>query len=633
MRIRYTRKNNMNTRLITVFASTIIFLLVFFILRSSLGYDFVWDDREIIVNNIHIKSINSENLLWAFTTTFSGNYLPLTWVSFMVDYNIWGLQSYGYRLTNIIIHSLNSILLMLCIFSFLRYYYKTSTNYFLLILASTTGALIFALHPLRIESVIWITERKDVLSAFFLLISFLAYFHGRFNGNSELSGTSIKNLYVVSFIFYFLSLLSKAWAITFPVVLVLVDMAIQQPGNISIKFLVESIKQKAPFIITSILFSIIAAYAQKNAGAMISWEKLTLADRVLQAGYGFNMYLVHTLYPVNLSPLYLLGKTNFLSLKFYMHFLIFTGIFIFTFLIRNKSYWPLYFFLIYFVIISPVLGFSQSGAQIMADRYTYIALMPLSFVFSWITLRIFGLIIKQKQKTVLTYAISLVYIMLLYTLASFTSRQILIWKNEETLWTHAINIDRLNYQALNNRADYRLREKLYKKSFEDYTSVLGIDTDNAYALNGRAVTRIHVGDLKGAIEDLNSALSILPTYVDALLNRGIAYHNLGNAQLARDDFQSVIGYLPEQIKAHFYLGISYFVSNQFNEAITEFTNVNHINPDFIDAIYYRGLSYIHIEDYVKAKKDFEYVMLNLDENNILYKNAEQQLKLVTMTDT
>ena len=609
--------------------------MVFVIFKSSLGYDFVWDDREIIVNNAHIKSFNYENLLWAITTTFSGNYLPITWLSFIVDYHIWGLESYGFRLPNIFLHGVNSILLMLAVYSFLGYCNRTSTNHFLLIISSAVGALVFSLHPLRIESVVWVTERKDVLSAFFLLISFLAYFHYRFRADTGVHGNSFKKFYIVSFCFYFLSLLCKAWAITFPVVLILLDMAILHPTKLSITFLRESIKQKLPFIITSALFAVIAAYAQNTAGAMISWEKLTLADRVLQASYGFNMYLVHTLFPANLSPLYLLGKTNFYTVKFYIHFVIFIAIFVFTFLIRNKYHWPLYFFLIYFVIISPVLGFSQSGAQIMADRYTYIALMPLSFVIGWITLQAVEFISRREKvekKIALTCAISAAYIIMLFALANSTSKHILIWNNEETLWSHAINIDRLNYQALNNRADYRKGKKLYKKSFDDYTSVLEIDPENAYALNGRATTRIYTGDLNGAVEDLNAALDILPTYVDALLNRGIAYHNLGNAKFARDDFRSVIKYVPEHIQAHYYLGISYFTSNEFNKAITEFTNVNHANPDNIDSVYFRGLSYLYSKDYENAKKDFEYIMSTAHKDAILYMNAEQQLNLMNTPD-
>lgn len=625
----------MKIRLNTILFSTILFSLVFYVFKSSLGFDFVWDDREIIVNNSHIRSFSYENLIWAFTTTFGGNYLPITWLSYIMDYHIWGPESYGFRLVNIVIHGVNSILLMLVIYSFLRLFYRTSANYFSLIISSVVGALIFSLHPLRIESVVWVTERKDVLSAFFLLLSFLAYLHHRFRIGVVETNNAFKKLYIVSFCCFFMSLLCKAWAITFPVVLILLDMATLRSVKLSVSLLLESIKQKTPFIIISALFALVAVFGQNTAGAMISWEKLTLIDRVLQSSYGFNMYLIHTLFPSNLSPLYLLGKTNFYDIKFYAHFIGFIVIFIFAFLVRSRTQWPLYFLLIYFVIIAPVLGFTQSGAQIMADRYTYIALMPFSFVIGCMTLRILEIIPKQKEygkKMMLACSISVVYIVIIGALINITSKQILIWKNEESLWSHAIDIDRHNYQALNNRADFRSRRKLYKKSFEDYTSVIEIDSKNAYALNGRAATRIHAGDLNGALKDLNAALSILPTYVDALFNRGVAYHNLGESSLAKEDFQAVLVHMPEHEKANYYLGISYFSTNEFNKAITIFTNVNYANPDHIDSIYYRGLSYLYIENYPQAKKDFEYVLSNSHKSTALYKNAEQQLYLFNVTD-
>ena len=609
--------------------------MVYITFKSSLGFDFVWDDREVIVNNMHISSFSSDNLLWAFTTTFSGNYLPLTWLSFMLDYQVWGLDSYGFRLTNIVLHSINAILLMLAIYSFLKCIYKESINNRLLLISSFTGALIFSLHPLRVESVVWVTERKDVLSAFFLLLSFLSYLHFKFRIDVVLTDSKAKILYIISFSCFFLSLLCKAWAITFPVVLVLLDMAMIYPTRISRSLLQDSIKTKLPFILMSALFALIAIFGQDSSGAMISWEALTLTDRVLQGSYGFNMYLVHTLFPSDLSPLYWLGKTNFHVIKFYLHFFVFISIFLVAFIIRKKCHWPLYFFLIYLVIVSPVLGFTQSGAQIMADRYTYIALMPFSIVVAWLILRLIVLVTDLKNwkyKIILTTSIISACVFIMLILVNVTHEQIVIWKNEETLWSRAIDVDAFNLLALNNRADYRATERLYKESFDDYTSVLAIDEENAYALNGRAATRINTGDLQGAIKDLDAALIILPTYVDALFNRGVSLHNTGNTDLAINDFLNVIKLLPNHIQAHFYLGISYYSKNEFDKAITVFTRVNNVSTGHMGSIYYRALSYIQMKEYGSAKKDFEYITSIADKGSALYTNAQQQLSFFNNPD-
>jgi protein O-mannosyl-transferase len=623
-------------KLITILTSTILFCLVFYIFKSSLGYDFVWDDREVIVNNIHIRTLGLNSIFWAFTNFLGGHYQPLTWLSFIIDYHFWGLESYGYRLTNILIHSFNAILLMLIILSVLRLLNKAYENYFVLITSSIVGAFIFSLHPLRVESVVWVTERRDVYSAFFLLISFLAYFHYRFYELTNLSNKIFKiNLYTISFCSFFLSLLCKAWAITFPIVLILVDIAILLPRKLSIGFIVDSVKSKLSFFILSFLFVLIGIYAANTSGAMISWDKLTLTDRILQASHGFNMYLLHTLFPSDLSPLYLLGKTNFYDIKFYTHFIVFISIFLSAFLIRNKYHWPLYIFLIYLVIIFPVLGFSQSGPQIMADRYSYIALMPFSIVISCLTFKGLKLIMNQgkyEHKVILICSISFVFAIIVYALINKTSRQILIWENEETLWSQAINIDKFNYRAFSNRADYRLKRQKYYKAIEDYTSVLELVADNAYALNGRASARIYLGDLTGAIEDLNSALVMAPNNIDILLNRGVANHNLGNTDLAGNDFQEIIKNFPNHVKANFYMGMSCFSENKFKKAITFFSIVNNINAGHMDSVYYRGLSYLYIENYLHAKNDFEYIMSNVSKDTILYANAKKQLNLINMPD-
>jgi protein O-mannosyl-transferase len=622
----------MNTRLITILSNTILFGLVFYIFKSSLGYDFVWDDREVIVNNLNIRTLDFNSIIWAFTNTLGGHYQPLTWSSFIIDFNIWGLESYGFRLTNILIHSFNAVLLMLVINKVIKLFYRLPEDNYGLIISSIFGALIFALHPLRVESVVWITERRDLLSALFILVSFLSYINYRFNTENNKSTVQNKTkLYVISFCSCFLSLLCKAWAISFPVVLVLVDILVFHPKKLSFEIVLDSIKTKAPFIFLSIIFVIIGVSAASNSGAMVSWDKLTFVDRILQASYGSNMYLLHTLYPSGLSPLYLLGKTNFYDIKFYIHLVFFMTMFITAFLIRNKYNWPIYILLIYLVIIFPVLGFSQSGPQIMADRYSYIATMPFYIIVSFVIFRGFKLVLNQKKyvnNIVLLCSILVVFLIIIYALITNTKKQILIWENEETLWTHAINIDSFNYRAISNRADYRLKKKKYNKSIEDYSLVLELDKENAYALNGRASAKIYLGDLNGAIEDLNEALDLAPGNIDVLLNRGVAFHNLGKAELARNDFLEIINNYPEYVKAIFYLAISYFSENEFEKAIILFTKVINIDQQYIESIYYRGLANLYIGNHIKAKNDFESVMSVSHTDTELHKSAEQQLNLL-----
>lgn len=622
-----------NNKLLFYIVSAFIFCITFFVYSGSLGFDYVSDDRINVLTNFYIRGFTLDNILWAFSSALGGHYQPFTWLSYMFDYSVWGLNSYGYRLGNIVLHCINAILFMCLVCLILIRFYSHIISVKKIMFASLIGTLFFSLHPLRVESVVWVTERRDVLSTFFLLISFIFYFHYKYSTVKKTIFTTRNNAYYFSFFFFLFSLLSKAWAITFPIVLVLVDLALdlKYPKKLTTRTVFNEVKDKIPFLICSVIFVSIGIFSAGSSGAMISWEKLTVLDRLLQATYGFNTYLLHTLYPVDLSPLYLLGDTNFLSTKYLVHFIVFLSIFITSFAFSKKFPWPLYLFLIYFVIISPVLGFAQSGPQMMADRYTYIALMPFSFALSWLVLNV---LIKcdgqeRKKNTLYLYgAMSIAALFIMSALINFTLKQIKIWENEEALWSHAYQLDKTNYMAINNRADYKSRERKYIESIQDYTLSLSLNSSDSYALNGRAASRIYIGDLDDALDDLNTALDILPTYVDAILNRGVVYNNQGEIELAKNDFEKVVELEPGNQKGNLYLGIACFLQGEFNKAIELFTKVYYLNSEYIDAIYYRGLSHAGLNNIHEAKNDFEYILNKSNQELTIYKNAENQLRLL-----
>ena len=626
-------QNNMTAkldRILFYLSGAILFSLNIFIFSISLDYDFVSDDRINIVNNIYITKFSFENIFWLFTHSLGGHYQPITWISYMFDYSIWELNSFGYRLNNIIIHGLNGVLFMCAVFLILHRYYSHIAKPIHILLASVFGGMLFSIHPLRVESVVWVTERRDVLSTFFLLISFITYlihkFPLKFNNISFVS----RNAYAISFLFFIFSLLSKAWAITFPFVLLIIDFAIHYSEKITISKVISHFKNKIPFLLCSVIFIIIGVISAGTSGAMISWEKLTLFDRILQATYGFNTYLLHAIYPVELSPLYLLGNTEFFSVKFIVHFFIFILLFISAFYLRRKIECLPHILLIYFIIIFPVLGFAQSGPQMLADRYTYIALMPFAFALSWLMLK-FCIKYCNRGDKYFRYSLAACFLFVVFSfiaLTSLTFEQIKIWQNEDTLWSHAINVDGMNILAMNNRADFKSRNGMYRDSIDDYSAVLKLNHGDAYALNGRAASRIYLNEFENALDDLNEALVILPTYVDALLNRGVVYNNMGNLDLAKNDFHSVVELEPENIKGNFYLAIAFFSKNEFKKAIELFTHVYYLNPSYFDAIYFRGLSYAGIGKINEAVIDFEFILNSVDDKSIIYKNARNQLMLI-----
>ncbi len=494
----------------------VIALLVFIVYVPALQNEYVsWDDPSYVFENHHIQTIDAAFIRWALFDFNVANWHPLTWLSYALDYAFWGLSPLGYHLTNIILHSINVFLLVLLIVRLLEMAQKrmastaNSLSSDSLRIAAVMTGLLFGLHPLRVESVAWISERKDLLCGSFFLLSILVY--SKYVG-SEHNRTAEKRLvtrffhkhYLLSMTFFALALLSKPMAITLPVVLLILDW--YPFGRIaSLRTFFIAFIEKIPFLAFSFASSILTILAAQATAPLPSLELFPLSTRLLVATQSLIIYTWKIIWPMHLVPFYPYpANPSILSLEFFIPAVLVVGISITCLIIAKKHKLWLTTWGYYVITITPVIGIIQVGAQSRADRYTYLPSISLFLLIglgmAWIWEKI-----SVSKRHALSYKIvsTAITILIFISLSILTVKQIGIWKNDLNLWTYVIEKEPKVYFAYSNRA--MINRKL--------------------------------GELDKAIDDLNKAIELTQNDDIVFINRGMIFLQVGQRQRALSDFE------------------------------------------------------------------------------------------------
>jgi protein O-mannosyl-transferase len=513
----------------------VLSILVAYYQVFSFGF-LTYDTWAYVTDNTRVHAgITVDNIKWAFTTSFFTNWHPVTWLSYMLDMELWGLNPAGFHATNLFFHICNSLLL----FGLLQ---KTTSR----LEESILVAGLFALHPLHIESVSWIAERKDVLSTFFFLLSIASYI--KYVQRQNLSRYSIL---ILSFS---LSLMSKAMVVTLPAVLLLLDywplrryrFARWQAPQEKMPFfkskdsLFSIILEKIPLFLLAALGAWMTIIAQQSN--IHTTEVLPLSARIASSFLAYQAYIEKTLWPVNLAILYphpgmpTLPQTLTAAL-------IFLFILILSWIWRQTRPWLIVGWLWFLGTLIPVIGVIHVGHQFIADRYTYIPHIGLFIMVSW------GL--SELSKEIFNHRRSFITIILFLIFASGiqTWNQLHYWKNDRTLWTRTLQITQNNYIAENS-----LGEELLK--------------DNS---------------LDEAEKHFMRAIMIHGRYAAAYSNLGSVLEQKGNFDEATKNYQKAILINPFSLYAEYRLAIIYKSNRMPTEAITHFKNVLRLKPNFVDA--------------------------------------------------
>ena len=604
------------------FAFIIAFITICVYL-PALKNDFVnWDDPSHVCENPYIKSLDLESFKWMFSFQLS-NWIPFTWLSHAIDYAIWGLNPMGHHLTSIIFHGLNTFLVIILITRLINYANSPlppftkhtpfpsqdgikgcvhSREEHTPIIAGAITGLLFGLHPIHVEPVVWVTARGDVLYTSFFLLSIMSYLKYNSSQKQELTGHSSlvtrHRWYSLCLLFFILSLMSKPMAVTLPLVLLILDLyPLERRG---IKVLTE----KIPFLGLSIASSAITIMAKQSMDAIVPLRLHTLEDRFLIAIKAFCFYLFKMVWPTQLAPLYPYPlKIYFLSIEH-------MGTFIFVASItalciwswkRQKVFSAIWAY--YVITLLPVSGIIQVGEQAAADRYTYLPSLGPFFVIglgtSWIYNRYN---VKKYISTI--FSLSLLFIACL--LSFMTIKQIKIWKNSILLWNYEIQRFHNNITAYINRGTAHEALGNHQQAIEDYDMAIKIESKAADAYYNRGISYGSLGNYQQAITDFTSAIELNPRYSIAYNNRGVFYGISGNYRKSIEDFNTAIKLQPLYAEAYYNRGISYKNIGSHQQAIKDFTVTIQLNSQHVKAYKSRAHIYSEISDYQNSIKDHQF---------------------------
>jgi len=494
--------------------------------------DFVdFDDPRYVTENTQVqKGITLEGVRWAFTTFHFANWHPLTWISHLSDVQLFGLRPGWHHLTNLLLHVANTVLLFVVLFRMTKARWE-----------SVVVAALFALHPLHVESVAWVSERKDVLSTFFWLLTMGAYCR-----YVERPGP---RRYLLVVLFFALGLMSKPMLVTLPFVLLLLDywplQRFQQSAQIR-----RLLWEKLPLLGLSLSSSIVTMIAQKRGGALVSVETFPLTDRISNAFVAYLVYIGKTIWPSDLAVSYPYPP----SLPIWQVIgavVLMTAITITVIRKARRAPYLAVGWLWFAGTLVPVIGIVQVGIQARADRYTYVPLIGLFIMAAWGISELSRNWRYRREAAVASSVAVVVFLSLV------TRTQVGYWQNSFALFEHALKVTENNYTIYYNEGTAYLLGGNYLEAIGDYDKAIEINPNYARAYNNRGVAHAKLGNDQQAIGDFARAIEILPQFAEAYFNRGDAYLQMDDFRRAEEDFSKAIEIKPQYAKAYYKRAYAY----------------------------------------------------------------------------
>jgi tetratricopeptide (TPR) repeat protein len=500
-------------------------------------HDFInYDDPQYIIENPHVTGgLHWQNIKWAFGSGYASNWHPLTWLSHMLDVRCFGLRPAGHHLVGLLLHCVNALLLFFA--------FRSMTDAFW---RSALVAALFALHPLHVESVAWAAERKDVLSAFFFMLTLFAY--ARYARQVEMHHprsiiqrftSSLRHpAFISALICFIFGLMSKPILVTVPFILLLLDYwplhrlqfrQLRMDSNV-----LPLVVEKLPFFALTVASSIVTFLVQKTGGAALSLEQVPLASRLANGLVAYFHYLVKLFYPVDLSLLYLPAR-HWPPWEIGVAALIILTV---TFVILGpgrKLPFLTVGWLWFLGMLVPVIGLIQVGAQFMADRYTYLPLIGCFIILSW-----GGWELASKWHVQTGFLLPSVLLVLLST-AALSRRQVGFWENSETLFSHCLEVTTDNYVLQDNLASALAEQGRVQEAKVHFLEALRIRPNDCFAFYNLGILLATQNQFAEAAPYLKNAVDLEPQLADV-------YGKLGYRLASEGKLAAAISYYKEWVK-------------------------------------------------------------------------------------
>lgn len=529
------------------------------------GHGFsIYDDCLYVTDNRVVQAgLTAKGIAWASTTWHASNWHPLTWASHMLDVSLYGPNPAGHHLTNLLFHAANAVLLFLVLLRMTGAPWR-----------SAFAAALFAVHPLHVESVAWIAERKDVLSTFFWLMTIGAYLR-----YVERPGAA---RYVPVVVLFALGLMAKPMLVTLPITLLLLDFwplgRMNQPAGPA-----AVLREKIPLFALSLASAAVTLAAQVAGTSAISFARVPVAARVSNAFVAAGSYIVKTVWPSALAVYYPHPGPGLDAWAVAGAVLLLVAVTVLALRRAKKSPYLATGWFWYLATLLPVIGLVQVGSQSMADRYTYVPLIGLFIAVSW---GVPELVPRWRFREPFL-AISAAAV--LAALAVTTSFQLRHWRSDVALFSHALDVTSGNWLAEMNLGAALDRAGRADEAIPHYREAIRIRPDYAEAHYNLGVDMARKGKIGEAVAHYRRALEIWPDYPYAHNNLGLALERLGNAEEAIVHYRAAVASLPDFALAHNNLGSALGSQGKDDEAMAHFRDAARIAPDFVKPRYNMGI--------------------------------------------
>jgi len=562
--------------------AALLLLVTLAVYWPAMGHDYVnYDDQLYVTANPQVQTgLSWAGVKWAFCSLVANNWHPLTMLSHMLDCQMFGVDPWGHHLTSIILHAVNTALL------FLLLRHLTGATW-----RSVAVATLFGVHPLHVESVAWVAERKDVLSTFFGLLALLAYVRyvqmqevrtQRSEIEHPASGfwPPASSTYWLALLLFALGLMSKPMLVTWPFVMLLLDYwplyrFKRSAFNSQLPIVWRLVREKIPFFALALASSVVTFVVQKQTGAMEAGERIAFSDHVENALISYCRYLGKLFWPKDLAVLYPHpGHWPVSEVVLALGFL--TGVSVWFFVVRARYPFLLMGWLWFCGTLVPVLGLVQVGFQSMADRYAYIPSIGVFIIVIWGANE--WTRVQTCQRAIIAATIAMAIILCI----GLTCQQLACWQDGETLFRQTIKVTENNYLAYNNLGTALCEANLIEEGTQAFQEAIRLKPDYAEGHNNLGFSYSRMGRADEAIPQFKEAIRLRPQYTEASFNLATAFSIKGQYDEAIRQFQAVLQLEPSYAKLaafHSNLGAALSKNGQVEAAIREFHEAVRLEPD------------------------------------------------------
>jgi tetratricopeptide (TPR) repeat protein len=544
-----------------------------------------WDDDRNFVENPNFRGLGLDQLRWMWTTFHMGHYVPLSWMTLGADYALWGMNPKGYHLTSLLLHAANAVV----VYFVARAVFERTGSLSLgeaqlpVALAAGFSALLFAVHPLRVESVAWATERRDILSGLFYFSSILVYLRSR-------DTPSRRQGYWISLALFLGALLSKATSMSLPAVLLILNVYPLRRIGPGADWTGE--RARRVYLELALFALLAAATAALSIIALHPPNQLGLAAKLAVSAYSLAFYVWKTIVPVGLAPLYEMPQhVDPADGRFVAGFAVVLCLAGLAWVLRNRRPGVTTALLLFFVITLPMLGVVQNGPQIAADRYTYHAAPAIAVLAGG------ALLVVLRSAPLVGGAVASILVL---SLTGLTWEQSGVWRDSQTLWSRVLEVDDESSIAHSAMSNVLYQQNRVAEGLAQSERAVAIAPDYPEGLNGLGVGLAREGRVTEAIDKYRRALAVKPEYDDAESNWGVALAQSGDVAGAIERYRRALEINPNNSNANVNWGNALVRQNRFDEAISHYQAALRIRADNAEAQHNWGVALARQKRFAEA---------------------------------